>query len=68
MINALIFQQYENIRKSGKCNMFDIVCVKKLARRKAYYALAAISDKEYVQILQEYSQLKEMYMPEEVEK
>ena len=62
MITKMIFDQYEKIRLSGKCNMFDINCVKLFARRKGYYALSEVSQKDYLDIIQNYDYYKETWL------
>ncbi len=46
-----IMEQYEAVRQSGDCNMFDYNCVITIADRLNFYALACLTRDEYKDIL-----------------
>jgi len=46
-----IMEQYEAIRQSGACNMFDYCCVQRIADKCEMYALASLTRKEYGKVL-----------------
>jgi Mg/Co/Ni transporter MgtE len=55
-IRAEVFQQYEEVRKSGLTNMFDLSKVTKIAEDMDYTALLEeIDEGNYGRILRNYS-------------
>ena len=62
-ISREAMEQYEDIRKSGRCNMMDFNCVMHQAREWDYYDLAELADNksDYLYLLQNYSRLMELY-------
>lgn len=62
VITKEIVLQFEHIRQSGKCNMFDVNCVQRTAFDLEFHQLVnAIEDKQYMYILQQYGNLVEYY-------
>ncbi|MFW6008297.1 MAG: DUF5049 domain-containing protein [archaeon] len=60
-----LVKQYEFIRKEGKVNMFDKDNVKKLAIKNDFIELATfIEERDYSQLLDNYSDLVEEYIEE----
>ena len=59
MITKEVMQQYEEVRQSGLCNMFDITCVKQYCEIAGSDELLAVvrSRKEYSKLLQNFSSL-----------
>lgn len=41
MVSRKILAQYEAVRQSGKCNMFDKACVLGVAEEEDYFELAS---------------------------
>ena len=59
-IKDIVFEQYEEIRQEGVCNMFDKRCVQKFASLWDMEELeTTILDGHYVEILQGYGDWKE---------
>ncbi len=56
-ITTKIMEQYETIRRIGKCNMYDLNCVRYYADRLDLYDLASIEKDDYVYILQNFPEL-----------
>ncbi len=53
MINQRKFLAYENLRQLGKCNMFDVQCVKSYTR---------LDRNEILDIMRNYSDYKERWL------
>lgn len=52
-----IMSQYEIVRRLGRCNMFNYPCVIDCARMLELNDLANLNEKEYVYILENFSDL-----------
>jgi len=52
-----VIKQYEYIRKSGLCNMYDYDCVVDLANKLGFYDLAVLGKRKYM-LLQEKFKIK----------
>lgn len=61
VITKEVMKQYEIIRKMGPCNMFDHNCVTTVAERMEFDALAELDRKDYVNILEHFSEYMKMY-------
>lgn len=47
IITKEIMEQYEEVRCSGACNMYDYYCVTRTARSMKLFSLASLSMEEY---------------------
>ena len=56
-ITKEIMEQYEAIRQSGACNMFDYFCVVDIADRTDMDELASLTREEYKQLLMNFNAL-----------
>jgi len=61
IITKEIMNQYEIIRRTGACNMYDYGCVVGVADQFEMYELGSLERKEYVYILQNFSRLMKKY-------
>lgn len=63
VINKDTMDQYEKIRQSGACNMFDRACVAVAAYEKGYLDLAAVAlyEDSYKALLMNFSKLMKHY-------
>ena len=52
-----IMQQYERVRQSGVCNMFDYNCVRQESLRLECKELASLDISDYFKLLQNYNKL-----------
>ena len=52
-----LMEQYETVRESGACNMFNYSCVINVADQMELYELASLTMEEYGQILMDFSSL-----------
>jgi len=60
-ISKECMEQYEAVRKSGVCNMFDFCCVVGTASTMGFDALAELDRKDYVKLLSNFSSLMSHY-------
>ena len=61
-----IMQQYETIRQSGACNMFNYNCVIDIANRFGFDALAEVTWDQYKDILMNFNKyMKEFDIKQE---
>ena len=60
-ITVEVVEQYEAIRQSAFCNMFDIKCVQKTASKVEMYELASLSLEEYKYLLNNFSKLMKKF-------
>lgn len=61
-----IMEQYEAIRQSGACNMFDYNCVIRIANIFEFYELALLTKEEYKDILMNFGKyMKEFNISQE---
>jgi len=56
-----IMEQYERIRQSGLCNMFDYNCVIRVANGLKFYALADVTRDEYSNILMNFGKYMKQF-------
>ncbi len=50
-------EQYEKVRQSGACNMFDYYCVQGIANKLEMYALGALNKEDYKTLLMNFGKL-----------
>lgn len=60
-ITRKVMEQYEIVRISGLCNMFDYVGVQRAANDLELFDLVCLSQKEYVLILKDYERYMQLY-------
>lgn len=60
-ITNQMMKQYEAIRKSGVCNMYDYYAVQQEASATNFYALASLSREEYKILLINFNYLMKKY-------
>lgn len=46
-----VMEQYEQVRALGLCSMWDFFCVMRIARKRKFYALSALTMNEYGDII-----------------
>ena len=56
-----IMEQYEAVRQSGACNMFNYSCVIQIADRLKFYKLASLSMDEYKDILMNFEKYMKQF-------
>ncbi len=58
-----VIEQYEKVRESGICNMFDRGCVIRVSGKLGFVDLKDVGNnqKEYGELLQNYSKLMKKY-------
>ena len=62
-----IMQQYETIRNSGACNMFDYNCVINMAETLDCIELSEVTKEQYMDILQNFGKyMKEFDIKQEI--
>ena len=63
LISKEAMQQYEIVRKSGICNMFDMTCVARLCSALEFQDLLEITEdrKRYFTLLMNFSDLMKHY-------
>ena len=60
-ITKEVMEQYEVIRTSGVCNMFDYYCVIRTAAMLDYHELAALYVNDYIYLLSNFGSLMKLY-------
>lgn len=60
-ITREVMEQYEQLRRLGPCNMFDLGCVQLYAEQMEFYELAELDRGDYLYILKNFSQLMAHY-------
>ena len=60
-ITKKVMEQYESVRKSGICNMFDYYCVMRAAMTSDYRELAALYVNDYIYLLSNFGSLMKLY-------
>lgn len=60
-ITKKVMEQYEQIRKSGACNMYDYPCVVDVANWLDLYELSILNKKEYIYMISHYSNLMKKF-------
>ena len=60
-ITKEVMEQYEVIRTSGVCNMFDYYCVMRAAMTSDYRELAALYVNDYIYLLSNFGSLMKLY-------
>jgi len=56
-----IMEQYEQVRQSGACNMFDYRCVITVADKLKFYDLASLEIEEYKKLLMNFSKYMKQF-------
>ena len=56
-----IMEQYEAVRQSGACNMFNYYCVTNVAKTLGFDALAEVSFDEYKDILMNFEKYMKQF-------
>ena len=60
-ITKKVMEQYESVRRSGICNMFDYYCVMRAAMTSDYRELAALYVNDYIYLLSNFGSLMKLY-------
>ena len=60
-ITKKVMEQYESVRRSGICNMFDYYCVMRAAMTSDYRELAALYVNDYMYLLSNFGSLMKLY-------
>ena len=60
-ITKEVMEQYESVRRSGICNMFDYYCVMRAAMTSDYRELAALYVNDYMYLLSNFGSLMKLY-------
>ena len=60
-ITKEVMEQYEVVRTSGVCNMFDYYCVMHTAAALDHYELAALDVNDYIYLLSNFGSLMKLY-------
>lgn len=60
-ITKKVIEQYETVRISGLCNMFDYICVTDTADQLGLQDLSWLSKKEYTLILKNFAKYVALY-------
>ena len=63
LISKEAMQQYEIVRKSGVCNMFDMTCIAEVCNSLDYQDLLEVAEdrKSYSTLLRNFSDLMQHY-------
>lgn len=61
IITEAVMNQYEIIRRTGPCNVFDYYCVINTANDLELYELGSLEKDEYTYILNNFSMLMKKY-------